>query len=116
MDFDPGARFQILLDHNQRGGAGAGNPATVRTGPITSELAQAPTKKLYGARLHGQLWVGEDRIYGRYGTLQLPGGGSMPVCMQIVTEGLGAEPFEGTQPPVGRTFRRVDVEVVARFD
>ncbi len=114
----PGMEMQIYLDINQPGPVlDDGNHATVRSGPITSHAAwSVPNDRLHNARILGHLWVTKDRVYGRYGTLLLSDNTSVPVCMQLVADGLGAEPEAGHQPPVGRVRRVLGVRVVKRFD
>ncbi|WP_309896306.1 hypothetical protein [Archangium sp.] len=58
--------------------------STVRMGPgavirLTSEWGFAPP----GTRLTGELFFGDERVYGRFTQAHIPGGDSFPVCVQL---------------------------------
>lgn len=68
-------------------------------------------------RLSGQLYLGEQRIYGRFTEAQLPGGGrTFPVCMQVEEAGLGTEPAEESTPEKMLLYEASYVRAVKRFE
>jgi serine/threonine-protein kinase len=71
----------------------------VRSGPISAELIETPWRKMpVGTTFKGQVYVREDRVYGRFTEVTLPGGNPMPVCMEFKQDGeLGALITGGTR-------------------
>jgi serine/threonine kinase PknH len=76
------------------------DPLTVwKDGPVTGALIEAEGKALAGTRLDGQLWTTGDRIYGRYLRAHLPGGRTVPICVELKSGGvLGIDKREGSKP------------------
>ena len=75
-----------------------------KDGPVTGALIEAERKAPAGTRLDGHLWTTGDRIYGRYLRAHLPGGRTVPICVELITGGgLGIRKQEGSKPgaPVG---------------
>ena len=63
--------------------------------PLLSKF-EAPA----GMRIDGHLWTTGDRIYGRYLRAHLPGGRTVPICLELVdgSEALGLPKEEGSKP------------------
>jgi serine/threonine-protein kinase len=53
----------------------------VRTSGPTEELPQIPKRTIF----RGQLYTRENRVYGRFTEIILPGQKPMPVCMELKT-------------------------------
>lgn len=74
--------------------------AVFEDGPVTGELAEDEGKAPKGTRLEGHLWTTGDRIYGRYRRAHLPGGRTVPICLELGnhthTPGINKE--EGSKP------------------
>jgi serine/threonine-protein kinase len=82
------------------------HPLTVwRDGPVTGALIYPLGKAPAGMRLDGHMWTTGDRIYGRYVRAHLPGGRTVPICVELTEArgNLGNEKEEGSKPgaPVG---------------
>jgi serine/threonine protein kinase len=70
-----------------------------KDGPVTGELIEAEGKAPAGTRLEGHLWTTGDRIYGRYLRARLPGGHTVPICVELQSGGMfGADKREGSKP------------------
>jgi len=73
--------------------------AVFKDGPVTGELARDEGKAPKGTRLEGHLWTTGDRIYGRYRRAHLPGGPTVPICVELISGGdLGLRKREGSKP------------------
>ena len=71
--------------------------AVFKDGPVTGELIRAEGKAPEGTRLEGHLWTTGDRIYGRYLRAHLPGGRTVPICVE--SDGpVGMDKREGSKP------------------
>jgi serine/threonine-protein kinase len=84
-------------------------PLTVwKDGPVTGALIEPEGKAPAGMRVDGHLWTTGDRIYGRYVRAHLPGGRTVPICLELVEDSrnLGMPKQEGSKPgaPVGDKF------------
>jgi serine/threonine protein kinase len=77
-------------------------------GPVTGELARDERKAAKGTRLEGHLWTTGDKVYGRYRRAHLPGGRTVPICVELITGGggLGLEKREGSKPGVAVGFSK----------
>ena len=75
-------------------------PETVwKDGPVTGALIRPEGKAPAGMRIDGHLWTTGDRIYGRYVRAHLPGGRTVPICLELVNAGdLGQPKREGSKP------------------
>ena len=75
-------------------------PLTVwKDGPVTGALIRAEGKAPAGMRVDGHLWTTGDRIYGRYVRAHLPGGRTVPICLELANVGeLGSTLEEGSKP------------------
>jgi serine/threonine-protein kinase len=76
-------------------------PHTVwKDGPVTGALIRPEGKAPAGIRLDGHLWTTGDRIYGRYLRAHLPGGRTVPICLELVEgdDTLGLPKEEGSKP------------------
>ncbi|WP_224372349.1 serine/threonine protein kinase [Hyalangium versicolor] len=71
-----------------------------KDGPVTGALIDPEGKAPAGMRLDGHLWTTGDRIYGRYLRAHLPGGRTVPICLELVdgSEDLGLPKKEGSKP------------------
>jgi serine/threonine protein kinase len=81
-------------------------PLTVwKDGPVTGALIEPHGKAPAGMRIDGHLWTTGDRIYGRYLRAHLPGGRTVPICLELTdgSDRLGNDKREGSKPdaPVG---------------
>jgi serine/threonine-protein kinase len=73
------------------------------------------------SRLLGRLYIGKDRVYGRFTALRLPNGEVVPVCMEMSpafpSEVEHAVPLEeGSTPQQPRIVSSVSVQAVYRFE
>ncbi|WP_224250226.1 serine/threonine protein kinase [Hyalangium gracile] len=78
--------------------------AVWKDGPVTGALIRPHYKAPAGMRVDGHLWTTGDRIYGRYVRAHLPGGRTVPICLELTdVRELGSEKLEGSKPgaPVG---------------
>ena len=69
-------------------------------GPVTGALAKPQGKAPAGMRVEGHLWTTGDKIYGRYIRAHLPGGRTVPVCLEVEESRLhvGADKEAGSRP------------------
>jgi serine/threonine-protein kinase len=74
-------------------------PETVwKDGPVTGALIKPRGKAPAGMRIDGHLWTTGDRIYGRYLRAHLPGGRTVPICLELENANdLGSEKREGSK-------------------
>jgi serine/threonine protein kinase len=73
--------------------------AVWKDGPVTGALIRAEGKAPAGMRIDGHLWTTGDRIYGRYVRAHLPGGRTVPICVELENGGqLGSPLSEGSKP------------------
>jgi serine/threonine kinase PknH len=72
----------------------------LKDGPVTGALIRPEGKAPAGMRVDGHLWTTGDRIYGRYLRAHLPGGRTVPICLELANpgEGLGSTLEEGSKP------------------
>jgi serine/threonine protein kinase len=89
-----------------------------QAGPTHVYLTDGWGELPYDTRLSGQLYLGEQRIYGRFTEAQLPGGGrTFPVCMQVEELGrLGMEPAKKSTPGKMLLYEASSVRAVKRFE
>ncbi|MDC0707146.1 protein kinase [Stigmatella sp. ncwal1] len=76
-------------------------PLTVwKDGPVTGALIDPEGKAPAGMRVDGHLWTTGDRIYGRYLRAHLPGGRTVPICLELVdgSTDLGLPKQKGSKP------------------
>jgi serine/threonine protein kinase len=71
-----------------------------KDGPVTGEISEAEGKAPKGTRLEGHLWTTGDRIYGRYRRAHLPGGHTVPICVELGNHHavVGIAKEEGSKP------------------
>jgi serine/threonine-protein kinase len=71
-----------------------------KDGPVTGELARDEGKAPKGTRLEGHLWTTGDRIYGRYRRAHLPGGRTVPICVELGNHHavVGMDKEKGSKP------------------
>jgi serine/threonine kinase PknH len=70
-----------------------------KDGPVTGALIEPHYKAPAGMRIDGHLWTTGDRIYGRYVRAHLPGGRTLPICLELENAGdFGSEKREGSKP------------------
>jgi hypothetical protein len=73
--------------------------AVWKDGPVTGALIKPEGKAPAGMRIDGHLWTTGDRIYGRYVRAHLPGGRTVPICLELENaDGLGSEKRKGSKP------------------
>ena len=73
-------------------------PHTVwKDGPVTGALIKPRGKAPAGMRIDGHLWTTGDKIYGRYVRAHLPGGRTVPICLELHNAGLGSRLREGSK-------------------
>ncbi|WP_224373073.1 serine/threonine protein kinase [Hyalangium versicolor] len=85
-------------------------------GPVTGELARDEGKAPKGTRLEGHLWTTGDRIYGRYRRAQLPGGRTVPICVELTYgRNLGLDKQEGSKPGHAVGAKEANGLAVARW-
>ncbi|MDC0711707.1 protein kinase [Stigmatella sp. ncwal1] len=73
--------------------------AVWKDGPVTGALIEPQGKAPAGMRIDGHLWTTGDRIYGRYVRAHLPGGRTVPICLELANAGdLGSAKREGSKP------------------
>ncbi len=92
-------------------------PFTVwKDGPVTGALIEAEGKAPAGTRLDGHLWTTGDRIYGRYLRAHLPGGRTVPICVELqFGGGLGMLKQEGSKPGHAVGMKVADGMAVERW-
>ncbi|WP_224373198.1 serine/threonine protein kinase [Hyalangium versicolor] len=87
-----------------------------KDGPVTGELAEDEGKAQKGTRLEGHLWTTGDRIYGRYRRAHLPGGRTVPICVELISGGnLGLDKQEGSKPGAAVGSKEVNGLAVERW-
>ncbi|HEX8702653.1 MAG TPA: protein kinase [Myxococcaceae bacterium] len=57
--------------------------AVFKDGPVTGAFAEPYKNTPEGVRVDGHLWTTGERIYGRYIRAHLPGGRTVPVCLEL---------------------------------
>ncbi|MDY7230617.1 serine/threonine protein kinase [Hyalangium rubrum] len=73
--------------------------AVWKDGPVTGALIEPEGKAPAGMRIDGHLWTTGERIYGRYVRAHLPGGRTVPICLELENaDGLGSKKREGSKP------------------
>ena len=73
--------------------------AVWKDGPVTGALIEPHGKAPAGMRIDGHLWTTGDRIYGRYVRAHLPGGRTVPICLELEnTNDLGSDLEKGSKP------------------
>jgi serine/threonine-protein kinase len=120
-----GNRIDVYLPH-----AGEHKPVSVREGFTSVKTGETRGKLPVGTILHGRLYFGEGRIYGRFTEAQTPKGDTYKVCMQFVTgenvvksggggyekPGPGAPMEPGSTPDNALIFSIQYVGAVERFE
>ncbi len=89
----------------------------VREGAITAEIlgpwGTFPDWTIFS----GRFFFGQGRVYGRFTSARLPGGETVPVCMQVTELGvLGAEALPGSTAQEARVDSSLTVRLVRRFE
>jgi serine/threonine-protein kinase len=91
---------------------------TVREGYTELELIGPLGKLPDSTRLLARLVFGNGRVYGRLIEARIPGGGRLPVCLELygadLKRGLEREP-DGS-PDSARVFSGGSIEAVERFE
>jgi serine/threonine-protein kinase len=101
---------------------GLGKLILVREGPGTTvEYDHTDTKLPDGTTLSGELFLGEERVYGRFTEAHTPTRRTYPVCMVLTdrsgdvgARGSDVRPGEG--PGTFRLFSLQRVRAVERFE
>jgi len=75
-------------------------PIVLTDGPVTGALVKPLGKAPKGMRVEGHLWTTGDRIYGRYVRAHLPGGRTVPICLEVEDDGptVGIPKEPGSRP------------------
>ncbi|HLL03157.1 MAG TPA: protein kinase [Myxococcaceae bacterium] len=75
-------------------------PIVLTDGPVTGALVKPLGKAPAGMRVEGHLWTTGDRIYGRYVRAHLPGGRTVPICLEVEDDGpvVGIPKEPGSRP------------------
>ncbi|SEN35593.1 Serine/threonine protein kinase [Stigmatella aurantiaca] len=90
--------------------------AVWKDGPVTGALIDPEGKAPAGMRIDGHLWTTGDRIYGRYVRAHLPGGRTVPICLELENGGeLGSEKREGSKPGAPVASKVSSTSVVERW-
>ena len=90
--------------------------AVWKDGPVTGALIDPEGKAPAGMRIDGHLWTTGDRIYGRYLRAHLPGGRTVPICLELEnSEGLGNELREGSKPGAPVATKASSTRAVERW-
>ncbi|HYO59852.1 serine/threonine-protein kinase [Archangium sp.] len=91
--------------------------AIVREGDVTVELLGSWGRLPDYTRFTGQVIFGTGRVYGRFTRAHLPGGETVPVCLQWVSpSGLGVEMEPGSTAQEARIIWDPRVQSVSSFD
>jgi serine/threonine-protein kinase len=92
-------------------------PTVWKDGPVTGAVALPKGKAPEGTRLDGHLWTTGERIYGRYVRAHLPGGRTVPICVELVEGGgeLGIEKEKGSKPGAPMADRVAATWAVSRW-
>ncbi|KFE69234.1 serine/threonine protein kinase [Hyalangium minutum] len=92
-------------------------PLTVwKDGPVTGALIRPQGKAPAGMRIDGHLWTTGDRIYGRYVRAHLPGGRTVPICLELENANdLGSEKREGSKPGAPVASKVSETQAVERW-
>jgi serine/threonine-protein kinase len=85
---------------------------------VRAEIAGAWEKLPYGTIFEGRLYLGHERVYGRFTSAHLPSGETIPVCLEVMTigetaRGAGVEP--GSTAAQALTISTVSVQAVTQF-
>ncbi len=90
--------------------------AVIREGEVTIDMWAAWGRLPANTRFRGQAIFGTGRVYGRFTEALLPGGGTVPVCLEWVsTSGLGWEMEPGSTAKEARIWWDPRVRSVTRF-
>ncbi|HYH94978.1 serine/threonine-protein kinase [Hyalangium sp.] len=90
--------------------------AVSKDGPVTGALIRAEGKAPAGMRIDGHLWTPGDRMYGRYLRAHLPGGRTVPICLELENGGeLGSPKREGSKPGAPVASKVSSTRVVERW-
>jgi serine/threonine protein kinase len=101
---------------------GLGKLILVREGPGTRVIVdQTGTKLPRGTILFGELFLSEERVYGRFTKAHTPGGHTYPVCMVLTDRSarvgaLGSDVRPSEEPGTFRLFSLQRVQAVERFE
>ena len=93
-------------------------PVPVQQGPTALILAGRWGKLPSETALHGWLYFGEERVYGRLTEARPPGGGeTFPICLELREKGeRGAEIRSGGGQETVKVFPLMDLKAVDRFE
>ncbi|NVJ04554.1 protein kinase [Myxococcus sp. AM001] len=93
---------------------------TVREGYTELELIGPLGKLPDSTRLLARLIFGGERVYGRLIEARIPGGGRIPICLELhgadLKRGLEREPDGGRGPDSTRVFSGGSIEAVEHFE
>jgi serine/threonine protein kinase len=91
---------------------------TVNEGAATAQLSGTRGKLPANTFFDGSLHFGPDRVYGRFTQARLPGGETLPVCIELVahTGGKGLKMKERTGPHTARVLSMGFIRPVQRFE
>ena len=90
--------------------------AVVREGEVTVEMLGTWGLLPEHTRFRGQVFFGTGRVYGRFTEALLPGGETVPVCLEWLSpNALGIEMEPGSTPKEARIWWDPHVSSVSRF-
>ncbi|MDY7226981.1 serine/threonine protein kinase [Hyalangium rubrum] len=119
LDWAVGSHGPFILLDVTKGSAEEAReqPLTVwKDGPVTGALIRAEGKAPAGMRIDGHLWTTGDRIYGRYLRAHLPGGRTVPICLELADgRDLGLPKQEGSKPDHTVGDKVSDTEAVKQW-
>lgn len=91
--------------------------AIVREGEVTVEMPLSWHHFPSHTILSGRVFFGSGRVYGRFTRAHLPGGESLPVCMEwLSTDGLGIKMLPGSTAQEARIRWDTGVRAALRFN
>jgi serine/threonine-protein kinase len=119
LDWAVGSHGPFILLDVTKGSAEEAReqPLTVwKDGPVTGALIRAEGKAPAGTRIDGHLWTTGDRVYGRYLRAHLPGGRTVPICLELADAGdLGLPKREGSKPGAPVTSKVSDTRAAKQW-
>ncbi len=119
LDWAVGSHGPFILLDVTKGSAeeASEQPLTVwKDGPVTGALIRPEGKAPAGMRIDGHLWTTGDRIYGRYVRAHLPGGRTVPICLELHNEGtVGSGKEVGSKPGAPVASKVSDTRVAAQW-
>lgn len=91
--------------------------AIVREGELTVELGTSWHQLPQGTLFTGRAFFGTNRVYGRFSRARLPGGETLPVCMEWLSpDGLGIQMEPGSTAQEARIQYATFVRAASRFN